>query len=301
MATTLECAVVSELTVLDSEAERIGFHFARSDQPWQAIPYLEIAARRALAVFAHPQAVSAYEQAIELGRRYPTRIQRAQLAKVFEGLGDLLTRLGDIRRAVETFEEAMALIVASGDAESALRLRGKVALGYIVQSRVPEATDLLQKAVAEITAQSPQLGLARTYYALAQLHWHTSRHRAALEASEQSVLAADASGDVEQQARAYEALALSCHSLGDWQRGLEYELKRTTLPVSGYDVDSVMDAHLCLWEYHLYGDQPYAEVERMIRQALNRAMAFSNPRALALCYHVLGAVLYLRGDWLASR
>jgi len=43
---------------------------------------------------------------------------------------------------------------------------------------------------------------------------------------------------------AYEVLALACHSLGDWQKGVEYELSRHALAVPGFDVDEAFDAHL---------------------------------------------------------
>jgi hypothetical protein len=60
------------------------------------------------------------------------------------------------------------------------------------------------------------------------------------------------SGDPYEQARAYEVLALACHALGDWQRGMAYELRRQQLAIeNGFDVDEALESHLCLWEYHL--------------------------------------------------
>lgn len=49
------------------DAERIGYHFASSDEAWRAVPYLRVAARKAAAVFASEQAVALHEQALAIG------------------------------------------------------------------------------------------------------------------------------------------------------------------------------------------------------------------------------------------
>lgn len=101
------------------------------------------------------------------------------------------------------------------------------------------------QAVSETTKEeSPQLVIARTYYQLSQLHWHSSRHAEALEAAQKSLDAAVSSGDIKERSHAYETLALACHSLGDWQKGIEYELRRDVLAESGVDTDEAFDAHL---------------------------------------------------------
>ena len=82
------------------------------------------------------------------------------------------------------------------------------------------------------------------YYQLSQLHWHSARHGDALEAAEKALEASLSSEDVSEKSHAYEALALACHSLGDWQKGIEYELLRDQLGASGFDTDEAFDAHL---------------------------------------------------------
>ena len=39
-------------------------------------------------------------------------------------------------------------------------------------------------------------------------------------------------------------MALACHSLGDWQRGVELELERQALGVPGFNTDEAFEAHL---------------------------------------------------------
>lgn len=102
----------------------------------------------------------------------------------------------------------------------------------------------LAATLRDMSERSPRTVVSRTYYLLAQLHWHDARHREALAAAEQALRAADSSGDLAQKARAYEAMVLACHSLGDWQKGVEYEKSRQALGLEGFDTDEAFDAHL---------------------------------------------------------
>jgi tetratricopeptide (TPR) repeat protein len=134
------------------------------------------------------------------------------------------------------------------------------------------------------------------------LRWHKGRYVEALDAAERALAAARISGDLRERSQAYEVLALACHALGDWQRGVGYELQRQQLAVEdGFDVDEAFEAHLCLWEYHLYGDRPYPEVEASVQATLQRAESVGNLRAMALCQHALGSVHFLLGRWPESR
>jgi tetratricopeptide (TPR) repeat protein len=183
-----------------------------------------------------------------------------------------------------------------------MRVRGKEVLGHILGGEVAEAAQLLEITEAAISSQWADYRTARTYYLLAQLRWHNGRYVEALDAAERALAVARSSGDPRERSQAYEVLALACHALGDWQRGVGYELERQQLAIEdGFDVDEALEAHLCLWEYHLYGDRPYGEVETSVRSALQRAEEVGNLRAMALCQHALGSVHFLVGRWPESR
>lgn len=227
-----------------SETEALAYHFAESDEPWRAVPHLQAAARRAASVFANEQAARLYEQALTIIRDHGARAGASQHASVLEELGDLKSRAGEIETSVGLYEQALALYSAAGDGQAAIHVRGKAALGHITRGDVEGATAHLQATLHEMSDRSPQNVVSRTYYLLAQLHWHNAQHHEALEAAEKALLAAESSGDVGQRAQAYEVMALACHSLGDWQKGVEYELRRQALGVEGFDIDEAFDAHL---------------------------------------------------------
>jgi DNA-binding SARP family transcriptional activator len=225
-------------------AEAIGYHFAQSDEPWRATPFLRRAARRAAAVYANDQAVRLYEQAIAILRAHPARAEPLHLALLLEELGDLRQRAGEAARSAALFEETCTLLAGAGQDEHVVRVQGKTALAQIAAGNVHRAGELLQTMLQALTEQSPQMVVARTYYILAQLHWHSAEYREALQAAEKAFQAAQSSGDAAEQAHAYEVLALACHSLGEWQKGVECELNRHRLGVPGFDTEEAFDAHL---------------------------------------------------------
>jgi DNA-binding SARP family transcriptional activator/predicted ATPase len=228
----------------DGGAEEIAHHYAESDEPWRAVPYLHQAGRRAAAVFANDQAARLYERAIGIARSHLSRIAPRTMATLLEELGDLRQRAGEVGQGAALFEEACLLLSGADDESEMVRVRGKAALAQIAAGDVEHAAALLQATLDAITEQSPELVIARTYYILAQLHWHSAQYGEALAAAEKAFQAAVASGDTAQRARAYEVLALACHSLGDWQKGVECELNRQALGVGGFDTDEAFDAHL---------------------------------------------------------
>ena len=68
-----------------------------------------------------------------------------------------------------------------------VRARGKAALSAITAGDLVKATTLMQAALEATKEESPQFVIARTYYQLAQLHWHSSRHSEALEAAKKAL------------------------------------------------------------------------------------------------------------------
>jgi DNA-binding SARP family transcriptional activator len=218
-------------------------------------------------------------------------------AALLEELGDALRQTGQTRRAMELYASAIRLYEPIDD-PAARRVRGKLALIQIVSGDLAAAEEQIGPIRDSLEREWPAYLSARTLYLLAQLRWHSGRHREALEAAEQAVAAARASADVEQQARAQEVFALACHALGDWRRGFVAELERERIAAdTGFGYDEVLEAHLCLWEYSLYGDRSFAEVEGSIRSALDRAEESGNVAAMAVAEHAMGSILMVEGRW----
>jgi DNA-binding SARP family transcriptional activator len=223
-------------------------------------------------------------------------------ATLLEELADAMRRAGEVAHSTPLYEQALEIFQAAGDSQGALRVGGKAALGQLLRGDIAAATRLVDATRRGLGEQSPAYVTARTYYLLAQLRWHSGRYAEALAAAERSLAAAIEGTDVPQQAAALEILALACHALGDWRRGVSAEIRRHSLAIEdGFRVDEAFEGHLCLWEYHLYGDRPYAEVERSVTEALAQAEAVGDLRAMAVCEHALGSLHFVVGRWHDSR
>ena len=102
----------------------------------------------------------------------------------------------------------------------------------------------LQLALSIANEQADAPEIADLFYNIALLHWHKGEYQEAFEAAQKSLSIAERLNIPEAIARAFEMLALACHSLGEWQQGLVFEEKRTLLAGSGLDVTDAFDVHL---------------------------------------------------------
>jgi tetratricopeptide (TPR) repeat protein len=166
---------------------------------------------------------------------------------ILESLGWWHNILADTPRAVARFEQALAL-KPSGDWESKprdrVRLRCGVAVALITAGNLAQAETHLRTALAEIDEHEDAPEYADLLYNVALFHWHQGAYREAFDAAQKCLSVADRIDKPDAAARAFEMLALACHSLGEWQTGIYYEQQRTTLVGPDLDVTDAFDTHL---------------------------------------------------------
>jgi len=98
--------------------------------------------------------------------------------------------------------------------------------------------------LAEIDERENAAEFAKVLYNVAQLHWHRNEYRDAFDVAQRSLAIAERVNDPAAIARAFEMLALACHSLGEWQNGIGYEQQRIAFSGPGLDVTEAFDVHL---------------------------------------------------------
>jgi DNA-binding SARP family transcriptional activator len=307
-ATGLAERVLGEILRIDpasEEAHRGLMEIAAGRQDWRsAIRRYDTCRDRLweeLAVEPSPETERLRQDILSTMLAASTGSTDAERAALIEELADALRQTGQADKAAQLYANAIALYGPIDD-PAARRVRGKIALAYILAGDVEAAEAHIGPIRDSLEREWPAYLTARTLYLLAQLRWHSGRYGEALEAAERAVRAARASDDLEHQARAQEVLALACHALGDWRRGIEAEIERERIAAeTGFGFDEVLEAHLCLWEYSLYGDRPFAEVESSIKAALERAEEAGNVGAMAVAEHAMGSVLMVVGRWPEAR
>lgn len=231
---------------LDPYVEELAFHYEHSDRRDRALDYWIQAGRKAARIYAYEVAVNDYERALKLldavGPRDPE--QRFWL---LESIGKYHGVLADTPEAVAAYNRA--LDVASYDdwqpkPTDRARLHRRAAIALVTAGQMDAADEHLQAAMAELDSGQDTRELAYVLYNLAQLNWHRSQYQEAFDVAQRSLGVAERVDHQPAIARAFEMLALACHSLGEWQQGLQFEQQRAALGGSDLDVSDAFDVHL---------------------------------------------------------
>ncbi|GAB4579520.1 MAG: hypothetical protein Fur0022_22580 [Anaerolineales bacterium] len=245
-AETIQASFASRPVEIETQIEALAYHYALSDQREQALPYLLQAGQKAARLYAFEVAVDYFEQALRLMDRLGMD-SPGQRWQILEALGWWGVMLADTPRAVARFEAALAL-PASEDWQPARRARASLhraaTMALITAGDIHAAEAHLKAALEEIDPQEDAADYALVLYTVAQFHWHRNEYQEAFDAAQHSLSIAEHLNDEEGIARAFEMLALACHSLGEWQAGLQFEEQRASLAGHGLDVTGTFDVHL---------------------------------------------------------
>lgn len=247
IAATIESVYARRPGGLEPHIEDLAFHYNLSDRRERAFDYLIRAGQKAAGVYyAFAMAVDFFERALAWMDESSVA-DPARRWLILESLGWWHTILADTPRAVSRFEQAIALQPIEGW-QSARRDRVRLHRGAVVALLTAgdpvSAEAHLRAALAEIDEQDDAAEYAHLLYNVAQFHWHQGEYREAFDAAQKSLGVAERLNEPVAIARAFEMLALACHSLGEWQTGIHYEQQRASLAGPGLDVTEAFDVHL---------------------------------------------------------
>jgi DNA-binding SARP family transcriptional activator len=226
--------------------EALAYHYLHSDARRHALPYLLKAGEKAANLFAFEVAVAYFEQALalmdELGLAEP-----AMRWQILASLGWWGVILADTARAVQRFEQALALPPTEswqpGRSGRVWLYRG-AAVSLMTAGDTAAAEKHLAAALSLVDEEEDAAEYALLLYTAAQLRWHRNEYQPAFDLAQRSLRIAERLNDSEAVARAFEMLALACHSTGDWQQGLLFEEQRASLAGPALDVSEAFDVHL---------------------------------------------------------
>ncbi len=245
-AEAIEAVYAQRSEGLTPHVEALAYHYERSDCRDRALDYLIQAGQKAASIYAFEVAVNYFERALALMDELDVT-DPARRWMILESLGWWEIILADTPRAVGRFEQALALPPGK-DWQPAGRDRARLHRGavmaLITAGKAAEAEVHLRTALAEVNEHEEAGEYAHVLYNVAQFHWHLGEFREAFEAAQQSLAVAEHLNDPAAIARAFEMLALACHSLGEWQQGLSFEKQRSLLSGSSLDVTEAFDVHL---------------------------------------------------------
>jgi DNA-binding SARP family transcriptional activator len=281
---------------LDMPVEAIAYHYLQVAEVEQAVRYLIRAGDRAEAIYAHDDALLRYEEALSLLEGEITSELLRLSAEVQERIGDAHRATGDVARSVEAYRAALEVLTLANIPPSEgpqATVHRKIVLGAILTTDMATAAEHLSRARELLGPDS--LEEARLLVAQALFDWHRNALEDAVQHALRALEIAEAAGAQVETTQACEMLALAYLPLGNWEEGLKYELRRQ---VEGWSPEVVVatDGHLCLWEYHVHGDEPYQRAQEFIETVSEHATAIGDLRCVAVCYYALGSMAFLRGN-----
>ncbi len=233
--------------VSPDRVDELAFHLRTAGERRRALPYLIESARRAAGRLGLAEAVTFYQQALAAmdDLKLPPDEQRF---RVLLRLGQTDFALSNLEAAVRELDAAATLVRESDgwrpSRTDRAKARRSAALALITAGDLAQADRRLDAATEDLRGEEQSSEYPNVLYHIAQLRWHEGRHNEAYAVAERCLLAAERQGDAKTIAKGYEILSLSCHSLGEWKKGIEFEERRRALVGSTVDVAQAFDVHL---------------------------------------------------------
>lgn len=221
-------------------AEVLAHHWYHSDRPEAAIEPLIEAGQRALAVYANDQAVDHFRRALDVLESSSTP-DRPRLASLYRKLGRLHQIMADAPASLAAYDRAL---IHADDPVMRARIRRSAAAVCITAGESERGAAYLSAALQDLAEEDDAAESSRIHYHLSQIAWHQERFSDAFALAQRALDLAEQAADPELIAQGYEMLALACHSLGEWQKGLAYVEKRSALVGGALDVAGAFDVHL---------------------------------------------------------
>lgn len=278
----------------DEPVEQIAHHLVRAGDIRQGVHYLVRAGERARQAYAHADALARFDEALDILEELEDSAARRLKRDIHERIGDVYRASGRLEQSYEAYESAVRL---ANDlplsAPDLVELHRKIALVAIFRTEIDRSERHLKLAFELVGDDSR--ARARLLIINALHHWHLNRLEEAVEMAQEALALAEEAEAAAEASQACEILAMTYLPLGQWEEGLKYEMQRQ---LYGWSPDIVVatDAHLCLWEYHVGGEQPFEQARRFLTNVAEQATNLGDLRCVAVCHYALGTMHLWRGE-----
>lgn len=272
----------------------IARHYEGAGELTRGARYLTEAGKQSEKVYAHDSALESYQEAYHLLESENSEESSALKCEILERTGDVYRACGRLEKSYDAYEEAITLTEQGTSVnQNLMELHRKIAVVAIFRTEIDRSEKHLEKAFE--LAGDDRRSLARLHITKALHLWHLNRLEEAYDVAFKAHNLAEQSGYSAEVSQACEILAMICLPLGRWEEGLKYEMERK---VHGWSPEVVVatDAHLCLWEYHVSGDQPFQKAHRFMEQVAEQAEELGDLRCVAVCHYALGTMHLWRGE-----
>ena len=195
---------------LDTHAEDLAYHFARSGDLKKGLAYSLQAAGQAEKLYAHQEALEFLERARECAEALE---DADAMARVEQRMGDVWWAIGESTPATEHFKRALAL-----ERIQERRLSIQTRLGE-VYGRIgdPQGLPILETVLAELDPERQPEDTSRALALMGRYHHYRGQHRKAIEFLERSRELAERIGSVDLRGLIFSYLAGAYQHLSSFE------------------------------------------------------------------------------------
>jgi tetratricopeptide (TPR) repeat protein len=140
-------ADVLEHAIPPADVTTLAYHYARSDQPLKALPYLTQAGEQALRLRSYHEARQFGLQAVNLLGQLPGPRQRSERIDINLQLAQAYAFTGDMQRAIEILNETEHLAVVLGDEQRLGQIFRRAAQFFWLRGQPETASDYARRTL----------------------------------------------------------------------------------------------------------------------------------------------------------
>ena len=206
---------------IDQHFGELAYHFLEGGDKDKALQHFLKAGEKAQKIYAHNEAYSYLEHALELLEEKEDTLE--QKACITEKLGDSKTWTGEIEAGMEHYGNSLTLLSRLGDRRGASRIHGKMAHVLWDKTGDKEKASKHHRMALEILEKEPESAeLACLYEDVSRMLWRSGESANALSLTKKAFELAEKLGSSEVLARCYSNLGVFCMHSGEFEKAAKY-------------------------------------------------------------------------------
>jgi tetratricopeptide (TPR) repeat protein len=206
---------------LDEVADRLAYHYARTDNAAKAVEYLTRVAERAARGFAHTEALTALEEALGHAERLPSEARDRRVADLWTRQIESLHWAGRRQEAIALHRERQARMDRIEDHALVGRYYVWLICPYIFLGERDQAVQSAQRALAEARQCQDDILMGMAYAWLGAEDFFAGRLLQAVEHERHAVALLERTAERYWLGTANYTLAFSYYFIGEFTQALE--------------------------------------------------------------------------------
>ena len=202
---------------IDEHFSELALHFLESGEKDKALDYFLKAGEKAQKVYAHNEAFSYFQHALELLEEKGNNLE--QKSRIIEKLGDLKAWMGEVGIGMEYWNKSLTLRNKLGDKKNIAGLHAKMAWWlWLVSGNKNKAAEHHRMALEIFEKEPESVELASLYEDISHMLWRTGKPAEALSWAQKALDLAERLNASEVLAWCYNDLGVLNAKLGEFEK-----------------------------------------------------------------------------------